>query len=339
MAARHTEPDMMNISRLLNPVPSTPATGVEGGEPTRNKPFSASLRTSLDAFDEKTRKRPPGTTLNRVDRRSPKRIAAQGFHALGKEVDLIKHKLADHVEPWDPKSGLQKPDNLEEIFGTASGYVSTTRDRDVALDFAAEQRIPGERWFLYTLKDQPQGVDVEKNIRASIEGLPARIEKLMEHWRNKAEAAGVNAEDRQTVADILEYATEYRGLPEELREMMPPELPPAASAAAHALLQAAIRIGRQSQDLEVAASLAHEKEIAVPVQIRPHDILCAAELDAKGDPGKMVYRNESAIESLLAKPRSRVPTPSRPATESPKPVPLEFPAHGLPSSGTQGNPA
>ena len=308
---------MMNISRLLNPVPPTPATGVEAGEPSRHEPFSASLRASLDAFDQKTKKRPPATPLSRVDRRSPKRIATHGFTALGKEMDLIKHKIADHTEPWDPKSGLPKPDSLDEIFGTGSGYVSTTTDRDVAIDFAAEQRIEGERWFLYTVKDQPRGVDVEKTIQASIAKIPARTEKLMAAWRKKAKAEGVDAQDRRSVADILECATQNRGMADEVREMIAPSLPLPASAAAHVLLQAAIRIGRQSQDLEVAASLAHEKEIAVPLKIRPHDILCAAQLDAKGDPGKMVYRNEAALESLLAKRRSRAPTPLRPATSSP----------------------
>lgn len=308
---------MMNISRFLNPAPPTRETGVEAGQPGRSEPFSVSLQVSLDAFDEKTRKRPAGALLSRVDRRSPKRIATQGFRALGKEMDLIKHKLDDHKEPWDPKSGWRRPDSPDGILGTASGYVSTTTDRDLALEFAAEQRLEGERWFLYTIKDQPRGIDVEKIIEESMDRLPARTEKLMEDWRNKADAEGVDAADRQTVADVVRRATENRDTAEDLREMMPPALPAAASAAAHASLQEAIRIGKQSQDLDAAACLAHEKEIAVPRKIRPHDILCAAELDAECGPGKMIYRNEAALESLLATTRSRAPTPSRPATESP----------------------
>ena len=81
--------------------------------------------------------------LFRGDGRSPQEIFASGFHARGRDFDLLSH--------FRPSPGLSSsPD---------SAYVSTSRSKQVAATFPKNVKNNG---FLYLIKPQEQGIDLEK---------------------------------------------------------------------------------------------------------------------------------------------------------------------------------
>jgi len=120
--------------------------GLKGGMELYSYVFDPNTRTDVFGLSEKcwSNEEKEGE-LYRWDQRSPEEIeAAGGFESWGDDMDLDRHTSGDSIKD------------------KTSGYVSTSKTEAGAMEVAA-----GRKGYLYTIKDNGNGTDVNKTMGSS----------------------------------------------------------------------------------------------------------------------------------------------------------------------------